>query len=69
MSARKGDAVSYRSISGQVYDAVLASEVSPVGFVAVEVSLPGTREPVKFSRVKWREAESSEVICCWPRGK
>lgn len=65
----KGDAVSYRSVSGEIYNAVLASDVNPVGFVAIDITLPGVREPVKFARAKWREAETSEACCCWPRGK
>lgn len=63
----KGKLVSYRSISGEIYDAVATSEVSPIGFVAIEMTLPGVCEPVKFSRAKWRDQETDEVIACWPR--
>ena len=34
---RKGTRVRYRSISGQIYDAVTTSEVNQAGFVAVEI--------------------------------
>lgn len=66
---RRGDPVHYRSISGDIYDAVLTSDVSKVGFAAVEISVPGAREPVKFSRAIWRDRETDEVTACWPRGE
>lgn len=65
----RGDEVCYRSVSGEIYEAVLTSDVGPVGFVAVEIKLPGVREPVQFSRAKWRDQETDEVAACWPRGQ
>jgi hypothetical protein len=66
--AKRGDAVRYRAIAGEVYDAVLAGDVRPDGFVAVDVSVPGQREPVTFSRVIWRESEPGDWSVCtaWP---
>jgi hypothetical protein len=43
----------YRAIAGDVYDAVLAGDVRPDGFVAVDVIVPGQRDPVTFSRARW----------------
>ena len=55
--ANPGDAVHYRAISGDVYDAVLTSEPrmdSQRGgvCVGVEIALPGVREPVSMRRVE-----------------
>lgn len=65
---KRGTPVHYRSISGTIYDAVTTEDVSPAGFVAIEIILPGGGGRMKFSRAKWRESETSEVTACWPRG-
>lgn len=64
-----GDAVRYRSISGEIYDGVLTSLPRPDGTAGVDVSGPGWPQPFSLTRVQWSEQESPERYTAWPRGK
>jgi hypothetical protein len=64
---KRGTAVSYRAIAGDVLDGVLACDVRPDGTVAVDVSIPGCREPLHLSKVLWRDGPTKERYAAWPK--
>lgn len=65
---KKGTLVCYRSVSGQVYDAVLIADViTATNRVAIDITIPGQKEPMRFSRALWYDSDPGEVSTCWPR--
>lgn len=45
-----GDKVKYRSIAGDLYDAVITA-LQPSGEASIEVAIPGVRAPFELRRV------------------
>jgi hypothetical protein len=62
----KGDPVSYRSFVGDCWDAVVTA-VRPNGFVDVELSGPGLKEPYALTAVRWSDDPASTMPGARPR--
>jgi hypothetical protein len=64
----KGDPVAYRSFAGDVWDAVVTGVwADKFGFVDVEVTGPGLKEPMALTAVRWSDDPESLMPGARPR--
>jgi hypothetical protein len=62
----KGDAVTFRSISGLSYDAVLVALHPNVGRCSIDVDV-GCKDWFPLTMVRWREHPTGETFVAWPK--
>ena len=63
---QKGDAVSYRSFGGDLYDAIITG-IRPAGFVDVDLTGPHLKEPYALTGVRWSDDPESKLPGARPK--
>lgn len=66
MMPDRGDEVAYRSFAGETWDAKITN-VRPAGFVDIEISGPGLREPMSLTAIRWYDDPAEKAPGARPR--